>query len=79
MVVILFPCYNGIIDSEVIMSHPVNDQILDTIRELRELVADLEAITLELQGEGDLAAAEDSYNELIEARKELTRLEGYFS
>lgn len=61
------------------MSHPVNDQILDTIRELRELVADLEAITLELQGEGDLAAAEDSYNELIEARKELTRLEGYFS
>lgn len=61
------------------MSHPVNDALFDTIRELRELVADLEAITLELQGEGQLAAAEDSYNELLEARKELSRLESYFS
>lgn len=40
---------------------------------------DLEALTLELQGEGNYAEAQYVYNELVEARIELNRLEGYFS
>ena len=57
------------------MSHPINESLLETIGELRELAADLEAITLELQGEGSLAEAEDVYNELCETRKKLRELE----
>jgi len=61
------------------MSHPINDTLFDSIRDLREAIMDLEALTLELQGEGNYAEAQDVYNELVEARIELNRLEGYFS
>lgn len=61
------------------MSHSINDALFDSIRELREAIMDLEALTLELQGEGNYAEAQDVYNELVEARIELNRLEGYFS
>lgn len=61
------------------MSHPINEAIFDSIRELQEAIMDLEALTLELQGEGNYAEAQDVYNELVEARIELNRLEGYFS
>lgn len=61
------------------MSNSINDALFDSIRELREAIMDLEALTLELQGEGNYAEAQDVYNELVEARNELNRLEGYFS
>ena len=61
------------------MSHPVNDALFDSIRDLREAIMDLEALTLELQGEGNYAEAQDVYDELVKARIELNRLEGYFS
>lgn len=57
------------------MSHFVNDQIIDTIRDLVDLVAFLES-ELEVAGtHGEIARADQIYLELVDARRQLDELE----
>lgn len=57
------------------MSHPVNQSLLETIREMRETVAELETMSYWLYAAGDFGPAQDAYNEMIEAKIELRKLE----
>lgn len=57
------------------MSHSVNESLLETIRELRETIAQLESISWGLYGDGRFSEAQDAYNEMLDAKTELRKLE----
>lgn len=57
------------------MSHPVNEVLVDTIRELRELISFLESELLDYSLRGEIEIADEVYGELIDARIKLAELE----
>jgi len=61
------------------MSHEVNDNIRDQIRDLYDLITFLECELETASSHGRIAEADDVAGELYDARKELATLEGHFA
>lgn len=57
------------------MSHDVNTALLDTIAELRDLINFLESELLDYSLHGNYDGADQAYGELVDARKELAKIE----
>jgi hypothetical protein len=59
------------------MSHPVNDSVIEKLGELRDLVNFLESELLFHSLQGNYDYADQTYGELIDARKELAKFEDW--